>query len=150
MHDTLLSLFLIWVFYFQYVFRRKKGYNLVSPSFHLPIRHIYAPIYHTSSVQFSSVAQSCLTLCDPMDFRMPDFPVHHQHPELTHSCPSSWWCHTISLWNRGAACFKLKTFSYKLLMTSLNKRGSDILWRIASCICGGWEVPRSAVSSLEM
>ena len=31
------------------------------------------------SVQFS---QSCLTLCDPMDFSMPGFPVHHQHPEL--------------------------------------------------------------------
>ena len=34
------------------------------------------------SVQFSSVAQSCLTLCDPMDCSMPDFPVHHQLPEL--------------------------------------------------------------------
>ena len=35
------------------------------------------------SVQFSSVAQSCLTLCDPMDCSMPGFPVHHQLPELT-------------------------------------------------------------------
>ena len=33
-------------------------------------------------VQFSSVAQSCLTLCDPMDCNMPGFPVHHQLPEL--------------------------------------------------------------------
>ena len=33
-------------------------------------------------VQFSSVAQSCLTLCDPMDCSMPGFPVHHQLPEL--------------------------------------------------------------------
>ena len=30
------------------------------------------------SVQFSSVAQSCLTLCDPMDCSTPGFPVHHQ------------------------------------------------------------------------
>ena len=30
----------------------------------------------------SSVAQSCPTLCDPMDCSMPDFPVHHQLPEL--------------------------------------------------------------------
>ena len=39
-----------------------------------------------SSVQFSSVSQSCLTLCDPMDFSIPGFPVHHQLPEptLTH------------------------------------------------------------------
>ena len=32
--------------------------------------------------QFSSVAQSCPTLCDPMDCSTPGFPVHHQLPEL--------------------------------------------------------------------
>ena len=35
------------------------------------------------SVQFSSVAQSCLTLCDPMDYSTPGFPVHHQLQEFT-------------------------------------------------------------------
>ena len=37
------------------------------------------------SGQFSSVAQSCPTLCDPMDCSMPGLPVHqlHQLPELT-------------------------------------------------------------------
>ena len=35
------------------------------------------------SVQFSSVTQSCPTLCDPMDCSTPGFPVHHQLPELT-------------------------------------------------------------------
>ena len=35
------------------------------------------------SVQFSSVAQSCPTLCDPMDCSMLGFLVHHQIPELT-------------------------------------------------------------------
>ena len=35
--------------------------------------------------QFSSVAQSCPVLCNPMDFSMPGFPVHHQLPELTQS-----------------------------------------------------------------
>ena len=34
-------------------------------------------------VQFSSVAQSCPTLCDPMNRSMPGLPVHHQLPELT-------------------------------------------------------------------
>ena len=34
-------------------------------------------------VQFSSVAQPCLTLCDPVNCSMPDFPVHHQLPEFT-------------------------------------------------------------------
>ena len=36
-----------------------------------------------SSVQFSSVAQSCLTLCDPMNHSMPGLPVHHQLLEFT-------------------------------------------------------------------
>ena len=34
-------------------------------------------------VQFSSVAQSCSTLCDPMNGSMPGLPVHHQLPEFT-------------------------------------------------------------------
>ena len=34
------------------------------------------------SLQFSSVAQSCLILCDPMECSTPGFPVHHQHLEL--------------------------------------------------------------------
>ena len=73
--------------------------------------------------QFSSVTQSCLSFCDPMDYSMPGFPVHHQLLELlklmsielvmpsnhlilcpsptpgvhSNSCPSSQWCHpTIS------------------------------------------------------
>ena len=40
--------------------------------------------YHTIaliSVQFSSVAQSCLTLCDPMYCSMSGLPVHHQIPD---------------------------------------------------------------------
>ena len=36
-----------------------------------------------SSVEFSSVTQSCQTLCDPMDYSTPGLPVHHQLPELT-------------------------------------------------------------------
>ena len=34
-------------------------------------------------MQFSSVTQSCLTVCDPMDCSKPGFPVHHQLLELT-------------------------------------------------------------------
>ena len=36
-----------------------------------------------SSVQFSSVAQLCPTLCDPMNCSTPGLPVHHQLPEFT-------------------------------------------------------------------
>ena len=35
------------------------------------------------SFQFSSAAQSCPTLCNPMDCSTPGFPVHHELPELT-------------------------------------------------------------------
>ena len=38
------------------------------------------PILH---YQFSSVAQSCLTLCDPMNSSTPGLPVHHHLPEFT-------------------------------------------------------------------
>ena len=37
----------------------------------------------TSFSQFSSVTQSCPTLCDPMDCTMPGLPVHHQFLEFT-------------------------------------------------------------------
>ena len=48
-------------------------------------------------IQFSSVTQLCLTLCNPMDCSMPGLPVHHQLLNLTQTRPSSQWCHsTIS------------------------------------------------------
>ena len=40
-------------------------------------RHIYVVLIF-SSVQFSSVAQSCPTLCNPMNYSTPGLPVHHQ------------------------------------------------------------------------
>ena len=42
--------------------------------------HVYLWRIH---VQFSSVAQSYLTLCDPMNLSTPGLPVHHQLPEFT-------------------------------------------------------------------
>ena len=48
------------------------------------------------SAQFRLVAQSCPTLCNPMNRSMPGLPVHHQLPESTRS-PSNRCCHpTIS------------------------------------------------------
>ena len=40
--------------------------------------------------QFSSVAQSRLTLCDPMDCSTPGFPVRHHLPRPAQTCPWSW------------------------------------------------------------
>ena len=41
------------------------------------------PPHEVTSVQFSSVAQSCPTLCDPMNHSTPGLPVHHQLLEFT-------------------------------------------------------------------
>ena len=59
---------------------------------HMPQRKILHAATKTwysqinKSVQFSSVAQSCPTFCNPMDCSMPGFPVHHQllEPTQTH------------------------------------------------------------------
>ena len=44
--------------------------------------HSFPPLQF-NSVQFSPVAQSCPTLCDPMNHSMPGLPVHHQLLEFT-------------------------------------------------------------------
>ena len=50
--------------------REKKKKKKQAPQFYVPF-------------QFSSVAQSCLTLCDIMNCSMPGISVHHQLPEFT-------------------------------------------------------------------
>ena len=57
------------------------------------------PKYQSGKDQFSSVAQSYLTLCDPMDCSMParlscPSPTPRVYSE---SCPSRWWCHPTIL-----------------------------------------------------
>ena len=49
----------------------------ISNTCFLPSRYSWHGI-----VQFSSVAQSCLTICDPMNSSTPGLPVHHQLPEF--------------------------------------------------------------------
>ena len=43
----------------------------------------------SDGIQFSSVAQSCLTLCDPVNHSTPGLPVHHQLLEFTQT-PVHW------------------------------------------------------------
>ena len=50
---------------------------------HMSIGIFTAPQQRFVSVEFSSVAQSCPTLCDPMNHSTPGLPVHHQLPEFT-------------------------------------------------------------------
>ena len=77
-------------FYFTYLPKetgpRKYCYDLHQKVFHLCslLRVLWFQVSHLYlSVQFSSVAQSCPTLCDPMNHSTPGLPVHHQLPEST-------------------------------------------------------------------
>ena len=55
------------------------------------IRKLWYTYTMEYSVQFSSVAQSCPTLCNPMNHSTPGLPVHHPLPEFTQTQgPSSW------------------------------------------------------------
>ena len=70
--------------YFLALFIKKSPeflglWPLPSPSKYIP----WTFASFISSVQFSSVTQSCLTLHDPMNHRTPGLPVHHQLPEFT-------------------------------------------------------------------
>ena len=54
---------------------RGQTVSLVSPV-------LAGRFFTTHHLDVSSVTQSCLTLCNPMDCSTPAFPVHHQCPEL--------------------------------------------------------------------
>ena len=64
--------------------------------------HYFASMWNECNcvVQFSSVAQSCPTLCNPMNRSMSGLPVHHARTPWTprvdpNPCPSSQCCHPI-------------------------------------------------------
>ena len=69
-------------FYHESVFSS----DLLSPL--SPFSKLFVLITQNCKVQFTSVAQSCLTLCNSMDCSMPGFPVHNQllEPAQTHVC----------------------------------------------------------------
>ena len=75
LHTLLYSLKYIHSMINNNIFKNKNSINHMSWLF----VHISSKL---SSIQFSSVTQFCLTLCDPNDCSMPGFPVHHQLPEL--------------------------------------------------------------------
>ena len=57
--------------------------KLVQPLWRTVWRFLKKLKIELPSVQFSSVSQSCPTLCNPMIRSTPGFPVHHQLPEFT-------------------------------------------------------------------
>ena len=59
------------------------GYSVVLSWQHKQLSDACNFPHNAGSVRFSSVAQSCPTLCDPMNRSMPGLPVYHQLPEST-------------------------------------------------------------------
>ena len=60
-----------------------RGFCNIVPSAWKSVSILSLASFSCPSVQFSSVAQSCLTLCDPMNCSTPGLPVHHQLSEFT-------------------------------------------------------------------
>ena len=74
--SSILTFYIIYIFTYFYIV-----FNLPVLKNNLP-RSAQA-VSSFSSVQFSLVAQSCPTLCDPMNRSTQGLPVHHQLPEFT-------------------------------------------------------------------
>ena len=68
---------LSWLIFPCYTFFHSFSFNLSIFIF------LSVSIVNRISVQFSLVAQSCPTLCNPMNRNTPGLPVHHQLPEFT-------------------------------------------------------------------
>ena len=65
----------------------RAGYNFVTKQEQQKHTYICVCVYtQRENIQFSSVAQLCPTLCNPMNRSTPDLPVHHQLPEFTQTC----------------------------------------------------------------
>ena len=86
------------------------------------------------SVQFSSVAQSCLTLCDPLDCSIPGFPVPSPAPgTCSNSCPLSWSCHsTISSSVLFSSCLQSFASAGSFLVSQLFASGGQNIGASAS------------------
>ena len=82
------------------------------------------------SHQFSSVTQSCLTLCNPMDCSMPGFPVHPQLPELaqTHVHRSVMPSNHLNLCHPFSFCLQSFPASGSFLMSQYFASGGQSIW----------------------
>ena len=59
-----------------------KGFSIVN-EVEVDVFLEFSCFFYDPISSVSSVAQSCLTLCDPMNCSTPGFPVYHQLPEST-------------------------------------------------------------------
>ena len=69
---------------FVFMMQKSSGVPVAHSFQRITTHHLHPPTnYYHYNHQFSSVAQSCPTLCDPMNRSTPGLPVHHQLPEFT-------------------------------------------------------------------
>ena len=71
------------IYHFASRWQHLISFSSVKPKRRDELKEVGEAVRCPGSVQFSSVAQSCLTLCDPMNCSTPGLPVHHQLPEFT-------------------------------------------------------------------
>ena len=70
----------------SYLPRREVRFSRqVRGKLHTMYTHLYLLKFELYKYQFSSVTQSCLTLCNPTGYSTPGFPVHHLLLELAQS-----------------------------------------------------------------
>ena len=106
----------------------------MSQSQHSPISEPWTTSSTSQSVQFSSVVQWCVTLCDPMDCNNARLPCPSPTPgAYSNSCPSSWWCQpTISSSVIPFSCFQSFPESRSLPMSQFFTSGSQSIGVSAS------------------
>ena len=75
----------------------RSDHELIIAKLRLKLKKVAETTRPFSSVQFSSVAQSCPTLCNLGDCSMPGLPVHHQLLELTQTHVHLILCHPFLL-----------------------------------------------------
>ena len=86
------------------------------------------------------VAQSCLTLCDPMDCSMSGFPIHRISQSLLNSCSLRQWCHPTILSSvvPFSSCLQSCPASGSFLITQLFTSGGQSIGASASASSFQW------------
>ena len=65
----------------RFIYKSKQNTRVLKSLWHR--RDILGFYFTLKKIQFSSIAQLCPTLCNPMDCSTPGLPIHHQLPEFT-------------------------------------------------------------------
>ena len=110
-----------------------RSYDLWSAKLLCPWKILHAgilewlTILYSRRYQFSSVAQLCPTLCDPMDCSMSGLPVHHQPPNMNglrkDTCKRKKETQADSCHNHSTQCESSVQLSHSAVFNSLQPHG---------------------------